>query len=94
MPKHADGEAGKPRKRHAPSSASAGTSRSTWATASSRTSATRRRTDDAAERALRAGLAVVEGVGVLRERFGRSLAVRVGAVVTEVPMRRRGGSDG
>ena len=38
-------------------------------------------------------MAVVEGVGVLRERFTRSLAVRVGGVVTEVPMRCRGGSD-
>ena len=34
--------------------------------------------DDDAERALRAGLAAVDGVGALRERLGRSLAVRVG----------------
>jgi len=34
--------------------------------------------DDDAERALRAGLAAVDGVSALRERLGRSLAVRVG----------------
>src|SRR5262249_55173260 len=34
--------------------------------------------DDDAERALRAGLAAVDGVGALRERLGRPLAVRVG----------------
>jgi class 3 adenylate cyclase/tetratricopeptide (TPR) repeat protein len=34
--------------------------------------------DDDAERALRAGLAAVDGVGALRERLGRALAVRVG----------------
>ncbi len=34
--------------------------------------------DDDPERALRAGLAAVDGVGALRERLGRPLAVRVG----------------
>jgi class 3 adenylate cyclase/tetratricopeptide (TPR) repeat protein len=34
--------------------------------------------DDDAERALRAGLAAIDGVGALRERLGRPLAVRVG----------------
>jgi class 3 adenylate cyclase/tetratricopeptide (TPR) repeat protein len=34
--------------------------------------------DDDAERALRAGLAAIDGVRALRERLGRSLAVRVG----------------
>jgi class 3 adenylate cyclase/tetratricopeptide (TPR) repeat protein len=34
--------------------------------------------DDDAERALRAGLAAIEGVRALRERLGRALAVRVG----------------
>jgi len=34
--------------------------------------------DDDAERALRAGLAAVDGMGALRERLGRPLAVRVG----------------
>ncbi len=39
-------------------------------------------------------MAVAEGVGVLRERVGLSLAVRVGGVVTKVPTPAGAGTCG